>query len=132
MIDGAADLVGVLGHPALPVLTFLLGALIGHRTALWRDRRRDFNAAAEPVRAWLLAELDRPSAGRAGPGLAEFDRLVSFCPLVRRRRLRNAWRRLQHERQQAGQRDAYGQVTPVVTPRLTAALRTCLRLTRPM
>ncbi len=47
-----------LQNPLIPLATFLLGVLLGHRTALWRDKRQEFNEAADPVRAWLLSELE--------------------------------------------------------------------------
>ncbi len=100
-----------LQHPALPLLTFLLGVLLGHRTALGRDRRKEFNEACDPVRAWALAEAKGPSAYRAAPGLVEWDRL-------QQRTSARHWRRIDAARhthakacQQQRQHGPLGEVT---------------------
>ncbi|MBK5204325.1 MAG: hypothetical protein JJD98_02640 [Polaromonas sp.] len=49
----------LFGSPVLAFGTFLLGLLIGHRFALGRDRRKEFNDAVRPIRAKLLEGLGR-------------------------------------------------------------------------
>ena len=67
----------------LSILTFLLGALIGHRLNLWRDRRSEFNLALEPIRAWLLKVVDNPSAMYHSPGIVEMDAFTSRLGFIR-------------------------------------------------
>ncbi|WP_155647136.1 hypothetical protein [Stenotrophomonas maltophilia] len=42
---------------AWSVLSFFLGAFLGHRLSLGRDRRKEFNEAAVPVRQFVLSQL---------------------------------------------------------------------------
>lgn len=39
----------------ISLLTFLVGLLLGHRFALWRDTRKEFNTKLEPIAKWLHA-----------------------------------------------------------------------------
>jgi hypothetical protein len=40
----------IITNPLFPVVTLLLGFLIGHRLAIGRDRRKEFNAASDEFR----------------------------------------------------------------------------------
>lgn len=44
----------------MSLLTFFVGLLAGHRLQLARDRRKEFNKAAAPVRAWILKQIESP------------------------------------------------------------------------
>ena len=44
------------------LLTFLLGLFLGHRLTLWRDRRKEFNDIAQPIRDVLLKERENPTS----------------------------------------------------------------------
>lgn len=76
----------------LSFLTFCLGLFLGHRLALWRDRRKEFNEIAQPLREVLLKERDRASPLVKGLGVIEADRLESLLPFWRRRAFRNDWK----------------------------------------
>lgn len=118
-----------LQSPLLPLLTFFLGVLLGHRTALWRDRRQEFNDAADPVRAWLVAEIAGPSAYRAPPGLSEMDTFVQCLHWWQRRGFDRAWKRQEEERTKAESRDAVGQAHYADSTAIVAALKDCLPFT---
>ncbi|SFU81966.1 hypothetical protein SAMN04489707_102378 [Paenacidovorax caeni] len=120
----------LLQHPLLSLLTFLLGLLVGHRTALWRDMRKEFNEAAEPVRAWLLQEHARPSAYRHGPGIVEIDKLVQRMHFWRRKGFLAAWQRQQQARAQALQQDHAGGAFYADTTAIKAAVAECLDYTK--
>ncbi|MGQ0430115.1 MAG: hypothetical protein ACT4UQ_09300 [Gammaproteobacteria bacterium] len=78
---------------ALSIATFAVGLWAGDRLALSRDRRKEFNDAALPIREWLIREIERPSALRAFPSLTELDLFESYLSRWQRRRFRAAWNR---------------------------------------
>lgn len=80
----------ILNHPLIPVLTFLIGTLFGHRTALGRDRRQEFNAAALPIHNWALREIQSPGS-HPWPSIVELDALTQRLSRWRRRRFNRAW-----------------------------------------
>ena len=120
----------LLQNPLLSLLTFFVGLLVGHRTALWRDMRKEFNDAADPVRAWLLGEQREPSAYRRGPGIVEIDRLVQRMHFWRRKGFLAAWQRQQQAREKAMYKDSYGQARYSDTAAIMAAVDECLAYTR--
>ena len=120
----------LLQNPLLSLLTFLVGLLVGHRTALWRDLRKEFNEAADPVRAWLLAEHAAPSCYRAGPGIVEIDRLVQRLHRWQRKGFMAAWQRQQQARKDAMYKDSHGQAQYGETAAIVAAVGECLAYTR--
>lgn len=120
----------LLQNPLLSLLTFFVGLLVGHRTALWRDMRKEFNDAADPVRAWLLLELDNPSPYRKGPGVVEIDLLVQCMHFWRRKGFLTAWQHQQQARKDAMYQDSLGQALYKETAAIKASVSTCLAYTR--
>ena len=49
----------------------------GHRLALGRDRRKEFNEAAQPVLVWLLRQESDPSCFTRAPSQLEMHTFVS-------------------------------------------------------
>ena len=68
------------------IVTFALGLFFGHRLALGRDKRKEFNEAAEPIRDWLLREEERPYPYAHFPSTLELD-TFAYClkPMTRKR-----------------------------------------------
>jgi len=65
--------------------TFLLGFIISNWLAIGRDKRKEFNEAAAPIRGWLLKAKDCPHPNTRSPSEQEFDRFVHYLwPLQRR------------------------------------------------
>ena len=60
------------------ILTFLLGLLLGNWLAIGRDKRKEFNEAAAPIRGWLIKEKDEPNPYTAWPSAQEFDRFAQY------------------------------------------------------
>ncbi len=76
--------------PWLSLLTFLLGLWGGHYFSLFRDRRKEFNDAAKPIRAALLVEHHEPLR-LSWPSLSELESFAERLPLWQRRGFREAW-----------------------------------------
>lgn len=87
-----------------------MGLLVGNRLALDRDKRKEFNAAAQPIRAWLLKELEHPSPYTHSPNVVEVDAFVSCLPFWKRRGFRKALDRQDCARAVAGGRGSTGEV----------------------
>ena len=71
------------------VVTFVLGLLLGHRLAIGRDKRKEFNEAALPIRGWLIEQDNRLQDGRfdhyeGSPSPLQMDTFVS-CLSARER-----------------------------------------------
>lgn len=116
--------------PLFPALTFLLGLFIGHRQALWRDVRKEANQAAEPIRLWLLHELDNPSPYRDAPTRSELDRFVRYLPRWKRKGFLAAWERQQQARSHAVRSDEIGQSFYADSTAIKAAVAECLEYAR--
>lgn len=120
----------LLQNPLLSTLAFLVGLLVGHRTALWRDVRQEFNRAADPVQAFLLAELGLPSPYRTRPGIVVLYGVEQRLPSWRRKRFAKAWQAYEQASKQACQRDELGETFYADTAAILAAVRQCLAFVR--
>lgn len=94
----------------LSLLTFLIGVLVGNRMSIDRDKRKEFNEAAKPIRAWLLSEVTQPSPYRHHPNVVQIDTFVSYLPFWKRRGFRKAYKRQDCARQEALEKDSMGSV----------------------
>lgn len=94
-MDEIGQTVFTLRDALLVVLGFLGGAWCGHRFSLLRDRRAEFNAAVDPVRAWVLDQSRDPSPRRRRPALVEIDLLEQCMGALRRRQFRRGWQAAQ-------------------------------------
>lgn len=92
------------------LLTFLIGLIIGNRLAINRDRRKEFNDSVQPIRSWLLLELNDPSPYRKVPSKIEVDNFVHYLPLWKRRKFEVYLTELKKVREENSYQDDYGQV----------------------
>lgn len=88
------------------VLSFFLGLFLGHRLALGRDKRREFNDAALPIRTWLLHEIERPGWRR--PSAIELDTFIAYLSWRHRRRFRSLYEAYVAEEDAQRKNDGYG------------------------
>ena len=64
------------------VVTFALGHFIGHRTAVKRDKRKEYNSLAAPIRVELLEQLDTIEAGDYEKANISRDSIFSLSDLT--------------------------------------------------
>jgi hypothetical protein len=75
-------------HPALTgALGFLSGLLLGHWLSLGRDRRKEYNDIAQPIRDQLLRARDTTRPRIWGMSAADLDALSFYLGPIRRGRL---------------------------------------------
>lgn len=109
---------------------FILGLLIGNRLAILRDRRKERNEAAKPIREWLLGELETPSAYSKRPTLANIDLLTQYLPPWEKRKFLAAWRHQDNLRNESEYVDNCGQVFYKNEDEIRKAVSKCLRFTK--
>lgn len=129
MIDEFFRLAGL--HPwfglACTAIGAGLGYLIEHYLSLNRDKRREFNELADPLRAQLLIELGDISHGARGLDEATIHTLASMKWQVGRARLYRCAAAYKEARQQhLVQDDAYGTFAYSRTDHIELAIRQLL------
>jgi|GEM_PF-2909351 len=83
-------IIDLFSGPAVALITFLLGLLIGNWQAIGRDKRKELNEIIGPLRVHLFRERQSGSPMQS-PGIAERDRLDSYdIGIWRRDRVRKA------------------------------------------
>jgi hypothetical protein len=125
ILDRLIELQSVLAS----FLTFLLGLLIGHRFGLQRDKRKEFNEAARPIRDFLIEEVSKPNAYRKFPSRSELDAFAQCLPGRRRRAFQTSWRSLLEAWEQV-ETDAWGGREVKDPEPIRRAAEQCLRYTK--
>ncbi|HHG9944818.1 TPA: hypothetical protein ACPZLR_002641 [Yersinia enterocolitica] len=105
----------LIGKPVLALvltalwsgLCFMLGAYIGHRFSLVRDRRKEFNDIADIIRSNLTARRNALSSQHSVSD-NDFECLLSRTSPRKRRRLSQAWSEYQDAQDASGNIDADG------------------------
>lgn len=113
----------------LGLLTFFIGLGLGHWLALGRDKRREFNDAALPIREWLLSQIQRPSPMSRFPADIDIDLFIQCLPIWKRRGFSSAYEKQKQEREKAISRDSVGGVFYAENGAIIEALRICLPYT---
>ena len=97
----------------LPLLTFLLGLLFGHRLSLWREKRKEFNEVAVRILVAIESRARDPrpyfsTAGKIdGRDLAVFENLLHPWSRVS---FKASWKKYEEECQNTTQ-DIVGQIS---------------------
>lgn len=100
-----------MAHTLISLLTFFLGLLLGNWLAIGRDKRKEFNEANAPIRAWLLKEKDDPTAYGRSPSDVEFDRFIHLLPAWKRSSFRVHLDKYKESHKRNLVQDAYGSCT---------------------
>jgi hypothetical protein len=93
------------------VVSFAVGVAVGwsgHWLALRRDKRKEFNDAALPVRQWLLGHAKCPDVYADRPSAIQLDRFESYLSRGKRTRFEAELRNLEAMLQDFHS-DKYGQ-----------------------
>jgi hypothetical protein len=86
----------------ISIISFLFGALAGHRFALWRDRRNEFNKIIIPLREALFNQLPKPRPTSAfNLSLAQIDSVTNALPWRKRKGFRAAYETYENVREKA-------------------------------
>ena len=107
-----------------------LGYLIEHRLSLGRDKRREFNEIADPLRAQLLSELERLSPYCRRPDDEAIHTLAAMLNSWSRRRLHARLAAYSEARKEHSRDDTYGQAFYERTDHIENAIRGLLRSLR--
>jgi hypothetical protein len=99
-----------LNSVLLSLLTFFVGLFVGNRLAIGRDKRKEFNEAAQPIRAWLLKEVGQPSPYSPRPNSIQIDAFASYLQFWKRYRFLESYKRQDCARQDAMEQDSIGSV----------------------
>jgi len=70
--------------PIISLMTFFLGLFLGNRLSIGRDKRKEFNAIAEPIRVILFKEKQNPTPYTKGIDDIDIFKLRELLPLWRR------------------------------------------------
>jgi hypothetical protein len=117
-----------LQQQVVPLITFVVGLLAGNYHALWRDRRKEFNTAAAPIREWIIRQVEargpypRPTAVQ----MDAFEQCLSRRELERFRR---ACIDFDHADACERQQDSSGQVRYINVERVERATRALMPFT---
>ncbi|MBP2699729.1 hypothetical protein [Photobacterium lucens] len=91
----------------------LVGALIGNRLALSRDKRKEYNLLVIPVREVLIKQLSILNDGNFQHGLNESDieKLQARSSNSEFKRIKKIYNTYDHYRSNSGTHDLYGNFT---------------------
>ena len=111
------------------LLTFLLGAFIGHRLNIALDKRREWNEAIKPLRMYFIAETEHPRSSVPVPDQESVRAVVARATPWQRRRLRRAIERHRQTKHAAQTCDpSYGTTTYANPTEIAEAAEKVLRL----
>lgn len=114
----------------LNLVMFLAGLLVGNRLAIGRDKRKEFNETAQPIRAWILREVEQPSPYTPRPNTVEIDAFISNLPFWKRSGFRRVDKRQKSARKDATEQGLAGCVFYKDDNHIKEGLNKLLRYTK--
>lgn len=100
--------------PAISIVTFIAGMFVGHWLSLGRDKRKEFNAVADPVRFALLEQIDSLNGGLFPNRLIEKSDINKIATVAGKRSgdaISSAFDDYRKAAIESGSRDQYGKFT---------------------
>ncbi len=113
-----------------PAFTALLGFIAGHYWTLWREKRKEFNAIADPIRHTLLFESKKPSPYTKGINDLDILRLRDVLPFWKRFRFDVAVRNYQESKDSKNQKNELGTVYFIDTEKIIRSIKSLLKFTK--
>lgn len=77
--------IGIVTSPAFPIVTLLIGFLLGHYLTIGRDRRKEFNELINPVRLKLWFIRDYPCSNTMPPINIDYRLIREKLPVWKRK-----------------------------------------------
>ena len=77
--------IGILTSPAFPIVTLLIGFLLGHYLTIGRDRRKEFNELIKSVRLMLWFIRDYPCSNAMQPSNIDYRLIREKLPFWKRK-----------------------------------------------
>ena len=119
----------------MSLITFCAGLLLGNRLAIGRDKRKEFNAAAQPIRGWLIKESKKSShindwSDIRWPSDIDIDKFISCLPILRRRGFIKAYKHQEKVRDEQEARTDTGAVFYKDPEVIIEAVKKCLPYTK--
>jgi hypothetical protein len=125
MIDNVFITIGV------SLVTGLIGLLVGNRMAIGRDKRKEFNAIAEPIRIILLQEREKLSSCSAIPNKVDLVLFRERLPFWKRGAFDRALQNYQKSKSEENLvRDQYGSVFYKNRPLVIHNIDSLLKITK--
>ena len=113
----------------LSLFTFFAGLFLGNRLALGREKRKEFNDLARPIREWLLTEMNDPHPMSSGPTAIEIDAFSACLSTRHRAAFRDAHKSQSQARVVATRRTTVGDVYYEDTDDIKKHLAECFKYT---
>jgi len=108
-------------------ISMLIGGLVGHRLTYWRDRRKEFADAVQPIRARLIK--DRSHNHYSLLSSVEIDLLNRLLPFRKRRGFRAAVASYETSINDNTAQDSIGGMTYAKTEPIDTGFKVLLRYT---
>lgn len=114
----------------MSLLTFFAGLFLGNRLAIGRDKRKERNDAALPIRSWILSEMKEPNLFKPGPTTDQIDQFAQCLPWWEEHRFVNAMSSFKQIRNDNCSHDEYSQPLYKNVEAVREAAEKCLPFTK--
>lgn len=117
---------------AWTIISFWVGHFVGHKTALSRDKRKEFNAIVSPIRVELLKQINTIKSGDYEAAHISMDSIVMIADLSSNpNSIMDAYKNFKYANSHDGlevQIDEYGDRKSINTSKALSAAENLIRL----